>query len=94
MTGSGPEFKEEDVVGGPESEAEPSSGPETDDDDDDRESEEPPAPAPVGPRPDEDRWGIGSRVLAISALLGSAISGERNHAHCSAVAHERRLFHK
>lgn len=73
MTGSGPEFKEEDdVVGGPESEAEPSSGPETDDEDD-RESVEPPAPAAVGPQPDEDRWGIGSRVLAISALLGCAL---------------------
>src|SRR3954466_12881 len=39
-----------------------------------RDSEEPPEPvAEDRSQPDEDRWGIGSRVLALSALLGSAI---------------------
>jgi uncharacterized membrane protein len=80
MTGSGPDLDEEPKGEAEEGEEELSSEPEADesdeaesDEDDDRDSDEPPAPRVKPPPPDEDRWGIGSRVLAISALLGSAI---------------------
>ncbi|MES1179308.1 MAG: DUF2079 domain-containing protein [Myxococcales bacterium] len=83
MTGSGPDLDEEPKGEAEEGEEELSSQPDAgeseaddedeSDEDDDRDSDEPPAPRLKLPPPDEDRWGIGSRTLAISALLGCAI---------------------
>ncbi|MET0792494.1 MAG: DUF2079 domain-containing protein [Polyangiaceae bacterium] len=80
MTGSGPDLDEKPVGEAEEGEEELGSEPESDapdadesDEDDDRDSDEPPAPRVKPPLPDEDRWGIGSRVLVLSALLGCAI---------------------
>ena len=70
MTGSEPDF-DENQAGVAEEEEELDSEP--DSEDPDRESDEPPAPEVKPPQPEEDRWGIASRVLALSALLGSAL---------------------
>jgi uncharacterized membrane protein len=70
MTGSKPDFDENRANAPEGADAELDSAP--DSDEPDRDSEEPPAPIPKLPQPDEDRWGIGSRVLLISALLGAA----------------------
>ncbi|HEY0467975.1 MAG TPA: DUF2079 domain-containing protein [Polyangiaceae bacterium] len=73
MTGSEPDFDEKPAGEAEQEEEELDSQPDSDDPDD-RDSEEPPEPvAQDRSQPDEDRWGIGSRVLALSALLGSAI---------------------
>ena len=69
MTGSEPDFNEEEA-GEAEGEEELDSAP--DSETPDRDSEEPPAPEEPPALPDEDRWGIGARVLVLSALLGSA----------------------
>jgi len=72
MTGSEPDFDEKPVGEADEAEEELDSQP--DSEEPERESEEPPEPAAQDrSQPDEDRWGIGSRVLALSALLGSAL---------------------
>ena len=72
MTGSEPDFDEKPAGEAEHEEEELDSQP--DSEDPERDSEEPPEPlAHDRPQPDEDRWGIGSRVLALSALLGSAI---------------------
>ena len=72
MTGSEPDFDEKPAGEAEHEEEELDSQP--DSEDPERDSEEPPEPvAQDRPQPDEDRWGIGSRVLALSALLGSAI---------------------
>src|SRR4051812_2808835 len=72
MTGSEPDFDEKPVGEAEQEEEELDSQP--DSEDTDRDSDEPPEPvAEDRPQPDEDRWGIGSRVLALSALLGSAL---------------------
>ena len=70
MTGSKPDF-DENQAGVEEEDEELDSGP--DSEDADRDSDEPPAPLPKPPQPEEDRWGIGSRVLALSSLLGCAV---------------------
>ena len=76
MTGSGPDLDEEHAGEAEEGEEELDSKPDADESDDedqdDRDSDEPPAPRVRPPLPDEDRWGIASRVLALSALLGCA----------------------
>jgi uncharacterized membrane protein len=79
MTGSGPDLDEEPTGEAEHGEEERGSQPDADepdeaesDEDDDRDSDEPPAPRVKPPPPDEDRWGIASRTLAISALLGCA----------------------
>ena len=79
MTGSGPDLDQEHAAEAEEGEEELGSEPDADESDehdderdDDRDSDEPPAPRVRPPLPDEDRWGIASRVLALSALLGSA----------------------
>src|SRR6187549_793105 len=72
MTGSEPDFDGKPVGEAEQEEDELDSQP--DSEDPERDSEEPPEPvAEDRPQPEEDRWGIGSRVLALSALLGSAI---------------------
>ena len=72
MTGSEPDFDGKPVGEAEQEEDELDSQP--DSEDPERDSEEPPEPvAQDRSQPDEDRWGIGSRVLALSALLGSAI---------------------
>jgi uncharacterized membrane protein len=72
MTGSEPDF-EEKPAGEPEHEDEELDS-QPDSEEPERDSQEPPEPvAQDRSQPDEDRWGIGSRVLALSALLGSAI---------------------
>jgi uncharacterized membrane protein len=72
MTGAEPDFDEK-PPGEPEQEEEELDS-QPDSEEPERDSDEPPEPvAPDRPQPDEDRWGIGSRVLALSALLGSAI---------------------
>src|SRR6187431_702917 len=72
MTGSEPDFDEKPAGEAEQEEEELDSRP--DSEDPERESEEPPEPVAEGPsQPDEDRWGIGSRVLTLCALLGSAI---------------------
>ena len=72
MTGSEPDFDEKPAGEAEQEDEELDSQP--DSEAPDRDSDEPPAPAAQDrPQPDEDRWGIGSRVLALSALLGSAI---------------------
>ena len=80
MTGSGPDLDEEPKGDAEEGEEELDSKPDAEesdeadsDEDDDRDSDEPPAPRLKPPPPDEDRWGIGSRTLALSALLGCAL---------------------
>ena len=75
MTGSGPDLEQEPA--GEAEEGDEELGSESDesaesDADDDRDSDEPPAPRVKPPPLDEDHWGIGSRVLALSALLGCA----------------------
>src|SRR6478735_5890646 len=71
MTGSEPDFDEKQAGEAEEEEEELDSSP--DSEDPERDSDEPPEPkAEDHPQPDEDRWGIGARVLALSALLGSA----------------------
>ena len=69
MTGSEPDFNEEEA-GEADDEEELESAP--DSETPDRDSEEPPAPEEPAASPDEDRWGIGARVLTLSALLGAA----------------------
>jgi uncharacterized membrane protein len=72
MTGAEPDFDEK-PPGEPEHEEDELDS-QPDSEDPERDSEEPPLRvAEDRPQPDEDRWGIGSRVLALSALLGSAI---------------------
>src|SRR6187402_3221093 len=72
MTGSEPDFNEKPAGEAEHEDEELDSQP--DSEDPERDSEEPPEPvAQDRPQPEEDRWGIGSRVLALSALLGSAI---------------------
>src|SRR6478736_1295778 len=72
MTGSEPDLDEKEAGEAEEEEEELDSSP--DSEDPERDSDEPPEPvAEAHPQPDEDRWGIGSRVLALSALLGSAM---------------------
>ena len=72
MTGSEPDFEEKPVGEAEQEEEELDSSP--DSEDPERDSEEPPARvAQDRSQPDEDRWGIGSRVLVLSALLGSAL---------------------
>src|SRR5947207_10223646 len=79
MTGSEPDFDEKPAGEAEQDDEELDSAPDSDDpehdsDDPERDSDDPPEPAAVhDPQPDEDRWGIGSRVLALSALLGSAL---------------------
>ena len=74
MTGSKPDFDENQVGdAAEEAEEEEELDSDSDSEDSDRDSDEPPAPRVKLPQPDEDRWGIGSRVLALSALLGSAL---------------------
>jgi len=73
MTGSRPDF-DENQAGEAEADEELDSEPESEEqEEDDRDSDEPPEPAHKPPLPDEDRWGIGARVLALSALLGCAL---------------------
>jgi len=72
MTGSEPDFDEKTAGEAEQEDEELDSQP--DSEDPERDSDEPPEPeAQDRSQPDEDRWGIGSRVLALSALLGSAI---------------------
>jgi uncharacterized membrane protein len=73
MTGSEPDFDEKPAGEAEQEEEELDSQP--DSEDPERDGEEPSEPLAQDrpPQPDEDRWGIGSRVLALSALLGSAI---------------------
>ena len=73
MTGSKPDFDENQAGVADEEEEELDSEPDSEGPEPERDSDEPPAPAPKPPHPDEDRWGIGSRVLALCALLGSAL---------------------
>src|SRR6188768_3309586 len=70
MTGSEPDFDNKVADEAEEDEEELDSQP--DSEDPERDSEVPPEPQDRS-QPDEDRWGIGSRVLSLSALLGSAI---------------------
>ena len=70
MTGSEPDF-DENQKGEVDEDEELDSQP--DSDAPDRDSDEPPEPRLKPVQPDEDRYGIGSRVLLLSALLGSAI---------------------
>jgi uncharacterized membrane protein len=71
MTGSEPE-NEEPAPGGVNEETD-SGDSEPDSGDPERDSDAPPSPvADDQPQPDEDRYGIGSRVLLLSALLGCA----------------------
>src|SRR3954465_13990986 len=73
MTGSEPDFDEKPAGEAEAEEEELDSQP--DSEDLARDSEEPSEPVARErpPQPDEDRWGIGSRVLALSALLGSSL---------------------
>ncbi len=72
MTGSEPDFDEKPAGEADQEEEELDSQP--DSEDPERDSDEPPGPvAQDRSQPDEDRWGIGSRVLVLAALLGSAI---------------------
>ncbi|HEX7453030.1 MAG TPA: DUF2079 domain-containing protein, partial [Polyangiaceae bacterium] len=71
MTGSEPE--NEEPPAGELNEETDSDDTAPDSEDSERDSEAPPAPAAEEyPQPDEDRYGIGSRVVLISALLGCA----------------------
>ena len=84
MTGPEPEKQEEVAgeasAGAAEEKPAPTPAPsapeatveDEEEDDDDADSERRPAPRDLPPLPDEDRYAIGSRVLAISALLGAA----------------------
>ncbi|HEY3664832.1 MAG TPA: hypothetical protein VGL19_02485, partial [Polyangiaceae bacterium] len=78
MTGSEPE-NEEPAAGEVNEETDLEQSPpdsadaEDSEESEERDSEAPPTPvADDHPQPDEDRYGIGSRVLLLSALLGSA----------------------
>ncbi|HET7546039.1 MAG TPA: DUF2079 domain-containing protein [Polyangiaceae bacterium] len=79
MTGSEPDFDEKAAGEAEQEDEELDSSPDSEDaEPDSRDSEEPSEPEGDEPpedrsQPDEDRWGIGSRVLALSALLGSAL---------------------
>ena len=77
MTGSEPDFDEKPAGEAEQEEEELDSQP--DSDDPERDSEEPPEPSAQDrpPQPDEDRWGIGSRVLALSATADAAAAGRR-----------------
>ncbi|HEY1535452.1 MAG TPA: DUF2079 domain-containing protein, partial [Polyangiaceae bacterium] len=71
MTGSEPE--NEEPAAGDVNEETSHDDSEPDSEDPERDSDAPPAPvADEHPQPDEDRYGIGSRVLLLSALLGCA----------------------
>jgi uncharacterized membrane protein len=71
MTGSEPE--NEEPPAGELNEETDADDAAPDSEDSERDSEAPPAPAAEEyPQPDEDRYGIGSRVVLISALLGCA----------------------
>ncbi|MEP7053592.1 MAG: DUF2079 domain-containing protein, partial [Pseudomonadota bacterium] len=73
MTGSKPENEAPEA--GEEREEREAADLSPDSEDPERDSSEPPPPvADDQPRPDEDHYGVGSRVIALFALLGCAIA--------------------
>ena len=68
MTGSEPDFDKKQAGEAEQEDEELDSSP--DSEEPERDSDEPPEPvAEDHPQPDEDRWGIGSRVLAVVGLV-------------------------